>query len=125
MNLLLDTHVFLWALGQPDRLSAEASAAIRNRNNAVFVSAVTSVEIAIKAAIGKLKAPIDLEDEVALRGFSHLPLSFRHGTALRNLPQHHQDPFDRMLIVQAISEGLTLITHDRKFEAYSVEVLWT
>jgi PIN domain nuclease of toxin-antitoxin system len=125
MNFLLDTHVFLWAIGAPDQLSSEAAAAIRNRNNAVFVSAVTAVEIAIKSAIGKLEAPGDLEEEIALRGFSHLPLRFGHGAALSALPPHHQDPFDRMLIVQALSEKLTIITHDRKFENYPVAVLWT
>lgn len=125
MNLLLDTHIFLWVLGEPQRLRAEVAAAIINRNNAVFVSAVTSVEIAIKAALGKLQAPEDIEDEIALRGFSHLPLHFKHGAALRRLPPHHQDPFDRMLIVQALSEGLTLITHDQKFKAYPVELIWT
>jgi len=125
MNFLLDTHVFLWALGNPGRLSEKAVAALRSRRNAVFVSAVTSVEIAIKAAIGKLEAPTDLDDEIALRGFSHLPLRFQHGAGLRTLHPHHQDPFDRMLIVQALAEGLTLITHDRKFEKYPVDVLWT
>jgi len=125
MNLLLDTHVFLWAVGESHRLKPEVATSIRSRNNAVFVSAVTSVEIAIKVAIGKLEAPTDLEDEIALRGFSHLPLHFRHGAALQSLPAHHLDPFDRMLIVQAISEGLTIVTHDRKFENYPVEILWT
>ncbi len=125
MNFLLDTHVFLWTLGDPDRLSEKAVAALRSRRNAVFVSAVTSVEIAIKAAIGKLEAPTDLDDEIAFRGFSHLPLRFQHGVGLRSLDQHHQDPFDRMLIVQALTEGLTMITHDRKFEKYPVDILWT
>ena len=125
MNYLLDTHVFLWALGDTDRLRKEAAAALRSPNNAVFVSAVTSVEIAVKTAIGKLEAPTDLDDEIALRGFSHLPLRFKHGAGLRTLEHHHQDPFDRMLIVQALLEGLTVITHDRKFEKYPVKVLWT
>ncbi|MFP4260233.1 MAG: type II toxin-antitoxin system VapC family toxin [Opitutales bacterium] len=125
MNFLLDTHVFLWALGDSQRLKPEAAAAIRDPRNAVFVSAITSVEVAIKSALGKLEAPLDLEDEIILRGFSHLPLHFKHGAALRALPQHHQDPFDRMLIAQAIEEKLTIITHDRKFELYSVSIRWT
>ncbi len=125
MNYLLDTHVFLWALADPGRLDAKAAGAIRNTHHAVFVSAVTAVEIAIKSALGKLDAPPDLEEEVCLRGFSHLPLHYRHGAALRTLPMHHQDPFDRMLIAQAMREGLTIITHDRKFAEYPVAVLWT
>ena len=125
MNLLLDTHVFLWTLGDSKRLSTAAAAAIRDPNNAVYVSAVSSVEISIKSALGKLEAPLDLEDEVILRGFSHLPFHFKHGTVLRTLPPHHQDPFDRMLIAQAMEERLMIVTHDAKFDLYSVPVLWT
>ena len=125
MNYLLDTHVFLWVLAEPARLSPKAAAAICDRRHAVFVSAVSSMEIAIKTGLGKLSAPQDLEQEILLRGFSHLPLHFRHGNLLRTLPLHHQDPFDRMLIAQALSERLTVITHDRKFEAYSAALLLT
>jgi len=125
VNTLLDTHLFLWALGNPGRLNKEATEAIRNPRNTVFVSAVTGVEIAIKVALGKLEAPDDLEDEIGRRGFSHLPLRYRHSVLLRSLPTFHQDPFDRMLVAQAMDEELTIITHDRKFEPYSVNVLWT
>jgi PIN domain nuclease of toxin-antitoxin system len=125
MNYLLDTHVFLWALGDFKKLKPKVAKIIRDTRHGVFVSAVTSVEIAIKSALGKLEAPDDLEDEIGLRGFSHLPLQFRHGTVLRSLPMYHQDPFDRMLISQALQEGLTIITHDQKFGRYPVEVLWT
>lgn len=125
MNYLLDTHVFLWALGNVGKLKPGAAKVIRDTRHGVFVSAVTSMEIAIKSALGKLEAPADLEEEIELRGFSHLPLQFRHGTVLRSLPVHHQDPFDRMIISQAMQEGLTIITHDRKFEKYAVKVLWT
>lgn len=125
MNYLLDTHVFLWVIGDATRLNPKVAAEIQNTRNAVFVSAVSSVEIAIKSGLGKLEAPDDLEDEIGLRGFNHLPLQYRHGSGLRALPPHHQDPFDRMLIAQAIQEKLTIITHDRKFSNYSVEILWT
>jgi PIN domain nuclease of toxin-antitoxin system len=125
MNYLLDTHVFLWALGDFEKLKPKVAKVIRDTRHGVFVSAVTSMEIAIKSALGKLEAPDDLEDEIGLRGFSHLPLQFRHGTVLRSLPMYHQDPFDRMLISQALQEGLTIITHDQKFGRYPVEVLWT
>lgn len=125
MNYLLDTHVFLWAIGDTTRLDKKVLTEIQTTRNAVFVSAVSSVEIAIKSGLGKLEVPDDLEDEIGLRGFSHLPLKYRHGVALRTLPPHHQDPFDRMLIAQAIEEKLTLITHDRKFKDYPVKILWT
>ena len=125
MNYLLDTHIFLWSIGAPERLSREASDAIQDRRHAVFVSAVTAVEISIKSALGKLEVPSDLEAEFAIRGFSHLPLQYRHGVVMAGLPGHHQDPFDRMLIAQAMEEGLTVITHDKKFESYPISVLWT
>jgi len=125
MNYLLDTHVFLWAVGDSKRLDKKVAADISDPRNAVFVSAVSSVEIAIKSALGKLDAPDDLEDEIGLRGFSHLPLRYNHGSGLRSLSPHHQDPFDRMLIAQAIQEKLTIITHDQKFRDYPVGILWT
>ncbi|MCC5841010.1 MAG: type II toxin-antitoxin system VapC family toxin [Opitutales bacterium] len=125
MNYLLDTHVFLSVLGAPEKLDPPTAALIRDPRNAIFVSAVTAVEISIKVALGKLDAPDDLEDEIRLRGFSHLPLLYRHGVRLRSLPAHHADPFDRMLIAQAIDERLRIITHDRKFAEYPIEVVWT
>ncbi len=125
MNYLLDTHVFLWMLADPGRLGREAAAAIRDPRHAVFVSAVTSVEIAIKRSLGKLDAPGDLAGEIAPRGLRELPLRYLHGQRMAALPPHHQDPFDRMLLAQAIEEKLTLITHDRKMEPYPVRILWT
>ena len=124
MNCLLDTHVFLWALAAPERLSNKAAAAIRNPDHAVFVSAVTSVEISIKRALGKLEAPDGLESEIAPRGFQHLPLTYAHGERLGKLPPHHHDPFDRMLIAQALEESLTLITADAKLRAYEAKLLF-
>jgi PIN domain nuclease of toxin-antitoxin system len=125
VNYLLDTHVLLWLLGDPGQLSAAAREAIQNPRNQVFVSAVSAVEISIKKALGKLDAPEGLTEEIVLRGLQHLPFEFPHGEALAELPPHHADPFDRMLICQALHERLTLITRDRKMEPYSVKLLWT
>lgn len=125
MNYLLDTHVFLWVLSDPRRLSKKAREQIRDPNRTVFVSAVSSVEIAIKQSLGKLNAPDGLETEIEMRGFQHLPLSYLHGVRMGGLPAHHQDPFDRMLIAQAQEESLTLITHDRKMQLYPVRLLMT
>lgn len=125
MNCLLDTHVFLWMLADPGRLSPSARHAIQHPDHTVFVSAVTAVEIAVKRALGKLEAPGHLTQEITARGLVELPLQYAHGEALRDLPYHHQDPFDRMLIAQARHEQLTLITHDRKFEPYGLPILWT
>ncbi|HEY5793297.1 MAG TPA: type II toxin-antitoxin system VapC family toxin, partial [Chthoniobacterales bacterium] len=117
---------FLWMLGDPGRLSPQAAAAIQNPERSVFVSAVTAVEIAIKRRLGKLEAPEGLDAEIASRGLLELPLKFRHGERLLTLSDHHQDPFDRMLIAQAMEEDLTLITHDRKMEPYGgIKILWS
>ena len=125
MNYLLDTHVFLWMLSEPGRLTPPATSAIQNPNHSVFVSAVTAVEIAIKRSLGKLSAPDHLIREISRRGLLELPLKYAHGERMNNLPPHHQDPFDRMLVAQALHENLTLITHDRKLEPYGAKILWT
>lgn len=124
MNYLLDTHVFLWMLSDPGRLSPRSQAAIQNPDHSVFVSAVTAVEIAIKRSLGKLIAPDQLFEEIPRRGLLELPLRYAHGERMQSLPPHHQDPFDRMLIAQAMHEQLTLITHDRKFEPYAAAFFW-
>lgn len=125
MNYLLDTHVFLWMLADPKRLTVDAKKAIRHPHYSVFVSAVTAVEISIKKGLGKLDAPENLEEEIESRGLQHLPLHFRHGAILETLPNRHEDPFDRLLVAQAICEDLILVSHDRKLEPYPVRVLWT
>ena len=125
MNYLLDTHVFLWMLCDPGRLSRKAVGVIRDPRHAVFVSAVTGVEIAIMRRLGKLDAPDDLEQEIVERGMQELPLRYRHAVRMQQLPLHHQDPFDHILLAQALEEGLTLITHDTKLQAYAVSLLMT
>jgi PIN domain nuclease of toxin-antitoxin system len=125
MNYLLDTHIFLWMLADPARLNEKATKIIQNPNKSVYVSAVTAVEIAIKKKLRKLDAPDGLGAEIRSRGLLELPLRYTHGEAMQNLPDHHSDPFDRMLIAQAQCEGFTIITHDGKFENYPVEILWT
>jgi len=125
MNFLLDTHVFLWMLAAPDRLSREAYEVIRSPGRAVFVSAVSAVEISIKQGLGKLEAPDQLSLQIAKRGLLELVFRFNHGERLGKLPRVHSDPFDRMLIAQAIEEDLTIITRDRKFEGYPVRIVWT
>lgn len=126
MNYLLDTHVFLWMLSDPDRLTKKAVRAIHNPDHGVFVSAVSAVEIAIKSALGKLEVPETLSSEIISRGLRELPLKYVHGEVMSGLPPHHQDLFDRMLLAQAIAENLVLITHDAKMERYAgVKLLMT
>jgi len=91
----------------------------------VFVSVASAWEAAIKIALGKLTLPERFEAGVKAAGFEKLPIAFSHAEAVGTLPRHHSDPFDRMLVAQALCERLTLVTHDRRFAPYGVEVLWT
>ena len=120
---LLDTQVFLWCLMDSPRLTPEVRELIADPLNPVYVSAATSWEIAIKKSLGKLKAPHNIDGIVEEMGFLKLPIYLYHGDTLSRLPFHHRDPFDRMLIAQAIAEGLVLISSDRKFEMYDVELI--
>ena len=124
MSLLLDTHVFLWWRGDRPRLSKRAQAAIANTAG-VFVSLVSAWEISIKVAAGKLGAIGPIEAGIEESNFEKLPITFQHAERIASLPPHHGDPFDRMLIVQAMTEKLTVVTHDRRFEAYGIPILWT
>jgi PIN domain nuclease of toxin-antitoxin system len=122
-NLLVDTHVLLWALSSPDKLSPQAREVLVDPDNEVFVSAVTAWEISIKAALGKLRAPDDLLDQLRRLRFRPLPITFEHGIAVRDLPMIHRDPFDRMLVAQAQAHGLTLVTSDKSIMQYDVATM--
>ena len=123
MRLLLDSHVVLWAASSPAQLASAARAAIENTDNDVFVSVASAWELAIKAGLGRLRMPADLEEALDRRGFQRLGISFTHAAAAGALPRHHGDPFDRMLIAQAQSESLTLVTRDRGLAAYGVPIV--
>jgi PIN domain nuclease of toxin-antitoxin system len=124
VRLLLDTHALLWWLAD-DGLTDQARDAVADQANLVMVSAVSAWEISIKKALGKLTAPDDLEQQIDVGGFAPLPITIRHGIAAGELPRHHDDPFDRMLIAQAVDEGLTIVTHDKHFADYDVAILPT
>ena len=123
MRLLLDTHVLLWWLGASDKLSASAGAAIDSQQAEVTVSVATAWEISIKQAKGRLTAPDGLEEALADSGFRPLPIGLRHARLAGRLPEHHRDPFDRMLVAQAQLEGLTIVTRDPRIGRYDVHVL--
>ncbi|MGV9802337.1 type II toxin-antitoxin system VapC family toxin [Mycobacterium sp. NPDC003449] len=120
MRGLVDTHVLLWWLADDKNLSAAHRAAIAEPDNEVFVSAITVAEVAIKASLGKLQAPTGLDGVLAEMGFRELPFTAAHAETLRELPWHHRDPFDRMLVAQAITEHLDLVTVDNRLRDYPV-----
>lgn len=123
MNLLIDTNALLWWLDDRPILGKRARGLLDLPSGAVFVSSISAAEIGIKAALGKLKAPDDLEDALAVNAFLQLPLSIRHALRLKELPRHHGDPFDRMLVAQAQCEGLTILSGDAKIATYDVPVI--
>ena len=126
MNYLLDTHALLWWLEDNLRLTDGARSAIRAPENLVHVSAASVWEASIKRARGNLRfANEELISELSESGFSELAITAQHALAAGELPPHHQDPFDRMLIAQALAEGLTMITHDSQFERYGIPILPT
>lgn len=122
MKLLLDTHVFLWWREASERIGSEVGHAISTAD-VVFVSAATAWEVAIKVALGKLRLPGPLEPAVEESRFDKLPITFAHAAAVAALSPHHRDPFDRMLIAQALVEQLTIVTHDRRFATYGIPTL--
>ena len=123
MRLLLDTHVVIWWLASDRRLGAAARKAIEDEQSAVFISAVTGVELSTKKSLGRLDAPDDLSEQMEAFSFEELPVTLAHGFEAGRLPWHHKDPFDRILVAQARCEDLTLVTSDRILSEYDVQTL--
>ena len=126
MRLLFDTHVLLWVLVGSPRLNTAAREAILDEGNEVFVSAASLWEAAIKRSVGKLHFDTArVLAELDYNGFRELPVTIRHAVAAGDLPLHHKDTFDRVLIAQAAAEGLTVVTGDAALRPYGVTTLWT
>ena len=123
MNILLDTHVLIWSLENNPTLSDDARNAIIDGNNMVFVSSASVWEINIKKSIGKLDVPDNLLDEIKSHRFTPIDINFDHAQLAGRLPYIHKDPFDRILIAQAIIEKFVLVTRDRIIAKYDVNVL--
>ena len=124
MKLLLDTKVLLWWLTDSERLTPRWRRLIGEPRHAVFVSAVSVVEIGLKTSSGKLPPlPEPIPEVLVTARFQELALTARHAQAVADLPWHHRDPFDRMLIAQALVEDLPVLTSDRIFETYGVRIL--
>jgi PIN domain nuclease of toxin-antitoxin system len=128
MRFLLDTHLLLWALTAPGRIPAKTRAQLESPEHEVIFSAASIWEVAIKARIGRLKLPIPVDEITAAAietGFKELPVRASHAAATARLPMHHRDPFDRLLVAQAVQEPARLLTVDRRLRRYSnlVEVV--
>lgn len=123
MRLLLDTHVLLWALTDDARLRPDVRDRIADGRTEVLVSAASAWEIAIKRALGRLQVPGDLAIQLEAARFEGLDITIDHALAVGDLPDHHRDPFDRLLVAQAQVDRLTLVTHDPQIQRYDVAVL--
>jgi PIN domain nuclease of toxin-antitoxin system len=124
LTLLLDTHALLWALAASRQLSAVARAAIVDPENDILVSAVSGWEIAIKKQLGRLQAPDELVDAIAEAGFRERPIRLADTARLETLPDHHRDPFDRMLIAQALVDEIPIVSRDPQIARYPVRLVW-
>jgi len=127
MNFLIDTHVLLWYLEGNGSLPGKIRNNIDNSENNIFISIGSFWELAIKLASGKIDTKITLaqiEEDINKREFEILHISFQHLDALMGLPKVHGDPFDRLIIAQAITESLTILSADRHFKDYPVDVIW-
>lgn len=128
MKVLFDTHTFLWWITENSRLSATVQNIICDRNNQLFFSAASGWEIATKAQLGKLQiasSPIKfISDQLALNAIESLPIQLNHTLQIYNLPKHHKDPFDRILVAQSQLEDLPIMTLDPQIARYSVQVIW-
>jgi len=128
MNLLLDTHSFIWWANTPEKLSKESLAACQNKDNVLVLSAVSVWEMQIKIQLGKLKLKSPLKNLVELQQQTNdlriLPVELDHVLALSELPTHHKDPFDRLLVAQAKVEEMSLVSADKMVHKYPVQILW-
>jgi PIN domain nuclease of toxin-antitoxin system len=119
---LLDTHVFLWCISEPDRIAADQRRQIESLANTVYVSAISVAEIAIKASLGKLTITFDPNEEIRAAGFEPLHFTGRDASRLQTLPFHHRDPFDRMLISQSLEAHIPIVTQDPAFRLYGCQL---
>jgi PIN domain nuclease of toxin-antitoxin system len=123
-RLLVDTHALLWWLTDDPALSATAREALAEPANVVLVSAASVWEIAIQRALGKLTVPDDLLSQIEAEGFGWLAVKAEHAWRVRDLPPHHRDPFDRLLVAQSLVEQMPIVSADPRLAAYGVEARW-
>lgn len=124
MKLLLDTHAVIWFTEDAPQLSTSAAAAIEDPANDILLSAVVAWEIAIKRALGKLRVANNYVGVMLAAGSRELPVGIKHAQKVEDLPPHHSDPFDRLLVAQAMAEDAAIVTNDQRIKRYDVSVLW-
>lgn len=122
-SFLLDTHIFIWAMEDSKRLPQTIKSTITNSDNKIYISVATIWEISIKTAIKKMKLSFDIETSIQKTNLEVLPIQISHVLKTGKLPPHHSDPFDRIIIAQALTEKFTLITIDPKIKKYKVKIL--
>ena len=123
MRILVDTHVFIWAVAMPERLSSAKTNELESRANIIYLSSVSIAEIMIKASLNKLRFDHDVIACAGQLGFEPLNFSAADAILLKDLPFHHRDPFDRMLIVQSMAQNTRLMSDDRRFAKYDCDLL--
>jgi PIN domain nuclease of toxin-antitoxin system len=124
VRLLIDSHAFLWWSEASSQLGIEARRAMADPTNEIVVSIAALWELMIKVSLRKLNLPADIEEMVVSQGFSVLPIGFDHLRRFAVLPRIHGDPFDRLLVAQALAEGIPIATADSRFPAYGVQIVW-
>ncbi len=124
MKLLLDTHAALWWLADDTRFGRDAERELSDGTNRVLLSAAVIWEVAIKRSLGKLQAPADLAQTLLGVGARPLPVTLVHAAAVEALPWHHRDPFDRLLVSQALTEGAAIVSQDEHLRPYGVSLIW-
>jgi PIN domain nuclease of toxin-antitoxin system len=124
VRLLLDTHTALWWLAGDPRIAGDAERQLSDETNRVLLSAAVIWEVAIKRSLGKLQAPVDLAATLLGAGAQPLPVTLDHAAAVEMLPWHHRDPFDRLLVAQALTENAAIVSQDERLRGYGVPVVW-
>lgn len=128
MKYLLDTVVWMWSIGTVEKISKEGQAILEDGSEEIYLSAITSWELSIKMRLGKLQLPASparcVPGFMAKQGLRSLPITHIHAAKVYDLPLHHADPFDRLLIAQALTEETAILTADRVFEKYPIQMVW-
>lgn len=123
MKIIIDTHIFLWALSEPDKLSLNHKKELQKKYNQILVSSVTVAELMIKTSLGKLNINFDPIEMISEIGFEQIDFSAADAMRLKSLPFHHKDPFDRMLIAQSLNRDFYLMSQDCKFNLYDCKLI--